>query len=164
VKVHERVDVPEPVTLVGDRPQDVLLVARLTISAKPLTGAIVTVDVPVAFTFTLRLVGLAVSVKSWTVKVTVTMCERLPLVPVTPTWKVPIDVNEHDRVDVPEPVTLAGDMVQDVLLVARLTIPAKPLTADTVMLDVPAAFTFTLTLVGLAAIVKSCTTKVTVRE
>ena len=64
-------------------------------------------------------------------------------------------MNVHDRVELPDPVTLVGETLHDVLLVARLTTPAKPLTADTVMLDVPAAFTLTVTLVGLAAIVKS---------
>ena len=66
----------------------------------------------------------------------------------------------HDRVEVPEPVTLVGDTVHEVLFVARPTVPAKPLIADTVIVDVPAAFTLTLTLVGLAVTVKSCTTNV----
>jgi hypothetical protein len=64
-------------------------------------------------------------------------------------------VNVHDRVELPEPVTLVGDRVHDVLLVVRLTTPAKPFWPVTVMVDVPAAFTFTLTLDGLAVIVKS---------
>jgi len=84
-------------------------------------------------------------------------------VPVTPTWNVPVEVNVHDSVEVPEPVRLVGDVVQDVLLVARLTTPAKPFIADTVIVEVPAALTFTLTLVGLAVIVKSWTPNVTVR-
>jgi hypothetical protein len=164
MNVHERVAVPEPVTLVGETVQDVLLVVRLTTPAKPLTAATVMVEVPAAFTLVFTLVGLAEMVKSWTTNVTVTECDRLALVPVTPTWNVPVEVKVHESVEVPEPVTLVGETVQDVLLVAKLTIPAKPLTADTVMVDVPAAFTFTLMLVGLAATVKSCTTKVTVRE
>jgi hypothetical protein len=72
--------------------------------------------------------------------------------------------NVHDRVALPEPVTLAGETEQDVLLVLRLTIPVKPLTAVIVIVDVPGALTFTLTEVGLAAIVKSWTTNVTVTE
>ena len=75
--------------------------------------------------------------------------------PVTDTCLLPVVVNVHDRVELPDPVTLVGETLHDVLLVARLTTPAKPLTADIVMLDVPAAFTLTVTLVGLAAIVKS---------
>jgi len=71
------------------------------------------------------------------------------------TCLLPVVVNVHDRVELPDPVTLVGETLHDVLLVARPTTPAKPLTADIVMLDVPAAFTLTVTLVGLAAIVKS---------
>ena len=84
--------------------------------------------------------------------------------PVTDTCFVPVVLKVHDRVALPEPVTLVGLTVHEVLLVERLTTPAKPFTAVTVMLEVPAAFTFTLTLVGLAVIVKSCTTNVTVTE
>ena len=65
--------------------------------------------------------------------------------------------NVHDRVALPDPVTLVGDTEQDVLLVVRLTTPAKPFTAVTVIEDVPALPATTVTLVGLAAIVKSCT-------
>ena len=73
----------------------------------------------------------------------------------------------HDRVDVPDPVTLVGVRVQlilaDGLLTAvRLTTPAKPLTAVIVMVDVPAWFVLTATVVGLAAIVKSWIVYVTV--
>ena len=75
--------------------------------------------------------------------------------PVTPTWNVPVEVKVHDRVELPEPVTLVGDSEQEVLFVVRLTTPAKPFTAEMVIAEVPAAFTFTLTLVGLADVVKS---------
>jgi hypothetical protein len=94
----------------------------------------------------------------------VTEWDRLALVPVTPTWNAPVEVKVQATVEVPELVTLVGDTVHDVLLVARPTRPAKPLTADTVIVEVPAAFTFKLTLVGLAAIVKSWTRNVTVTE
>jgi hypothetical protein len=70
----------------------------------------------------------------------------------------------HDRVELPEPVTLVGDTVHDVLLVVRLTTPAKPLIADIVIVEVPAAPALTVTLVGAAVIVKSWTWKVTVTE
>jgi hypothetical protein len=86
VKVHESVDEPEPVRLVGETVQnDVVLVARLTTPVKPFTALIVAVDVPPAFTFTLTLVGLAAIVKSWTTNVTVAECESEPLVPVEAT-------------------------------------------------------------------------------
>jgi hypothetical protein len=66
----------------------------------------------------------------------------------------------HDRVDVPEPVTLVGVRVQvmfvaGLLLEVRLTTPVKPLSAVTVIVDVPAWLMLTATVVGLAAIVKS---------
>jgi len=61
----------------------------------------------------------------------------------------------QDNVALPEPVTLVGETVHDVLLVDRLTTPAKPLIAVTVIVEVPAEPAFTVTLVGLAVIVKS---------
>jgi hypothetical protein len=86
------------------------------------------------------------------------------LVPVTPTWNVPADARVHDRVEEPEPVTPVGETVHEVLLVARLTTPANPLSAVTVIVDVPAEPATTVTVVGLAVIVKSCTRYVTVAE
>ena len=82
--------------------------------------------------------------------------------PVTVTCLLPVVVNVHDRVELPEPVTLVGLTEHEVLLVVRATTPANPLRPVTVTLEVPAALTFTVTLVGAAAIVKSWTTKVTV--
>ena len=70
-------------------------------------------------------------------------------------WKVPVDVKVQESVELPEPVMLVGESVHDVLLVVRLATPANPLTAETVIVDVPAALTFTLTLAGLALRVKS---------
>ncbi len=74
-------------------------------------------------------------------------------------------MNVHDSVELPDPVTLVGDTLHDaVVLVARRTTPAKPLTAAIEILEVPAAPALTLTFVGLAAIVKSWTMYVTVTE
>ncbi len=70
---------------------------------------------------------------------------------------VPVEANAHDRVALPEPVTLVGETVHDVLLVARLATPTKPSTAVTVTVDAPAEPAFRLTLVGLAVMVKSWT-------
>lgn len=75
---------------------------------------------------------------------------------------MPATVAVHDRVEVPEPVTLVGVRVHvspvvGLMVEVRLTMPAKPLTAVTVIVEVPGVPTFTLTLVGLAAIVKSWT-------
>ncbi len=78
------------------------------------------------------------------------------------TVKVPLTVAVQDRVEVPDPVTLVGVRVHvmpvvGLIAAVRLTTPANPLTAVTVIVDVPAWLTLTATLVGLAAIVKSCT-------
>jgi len=88
-------------------------------------------------------------------------------VPVTVTVKVPLTVAVHDRVEVPEPVTLVGVRVHVIpvaglIVEVKLTTPAKPFTAATVIVEVPAWLTLTATLVGLAAMVKSWTVKVTV--
>ena len=45
-KVHETVELPEPVILLGATLHEVLLVLRLTIPVKPFTAVIVTLDVP----------------------------------------------------------------------------------------------------------------------
>jgi hypothetical protein len=78
---------------------------------------------------------------------------------------LPVELNVQESVALPEPVRLVGETVHDeVVFVARVTTPANPLTGVTVIVEVPAEFTFTLTLVGLAAMVKSWTTRVTVTE
>jgi hypothetical protein len=83
-------------------------------------------------------------------------------VPVTVTEKVPLVVAVHDRFEVPEPVTLVGVGVHVIplrlIVSVRLIVPVNPLTAVIVIVDVPAWLTFTATLVGLAAMAKSCTT------
>ena len=84
-------------------------------------------------------VGLAVTVKSWTVKVTVAECDLEPLEPVTVTWTVPAVVKVQDNADVPELVTLPGVRVQTVVsLLTRVTTPVKPFTAVTVIVDAAA--------------------------
>ena len=89
------------------------------------------------------------------------MCDRAPLVPVTLTVKVPVTDPMQDRVEVPEPpVILVEDRVQTSpvdgdTVSASPTVPVKPLTGDTVMVEVPAVPTTAVTLVGLALIVKS---------
>jgi hypothetical protein len=63
-----------------------------------------------------------------------------PLVPVIVTVKPVAEVEEHERVAVPEPVVLLGVMDPHVspagTVSVRLTVPANPLTAVTVMVDV----------------------------
>jgi len=88
--------------------------------------------------------------------VTVTECDREPLVPVTATCLVPAVVNVQESVELPEPVTLVGETLHDaVVLVTRLTTPAKPLIAVMVIVEVPAEPALTVTLVVDAVIVKS---------
>jgi hypothetical protein len=146
------------------RPAGDTALVRATVPVNPFTGATVIVEVAATPTFTLTLVGLAVTVKSGiaTLNVTVALCDNVPLVPVTVTTKLPLVVAVHDRVEVPEPVTLVGVRVHvmpvaGLLVEAKLTTPANPFTAVTVIVEVPAWLTLTATLVGLATIVKSCT-------
>ena len=68
-KVHERVELPEPVTPVGDRVQLVLLLDRLTTLGKWLSAVTVMVEVAATFTCAATVEGLAVIVKSWTMTV-----------------------------------------------------------------------------------------------
>jgi len=96
--------------------------------------------------------------------VTVTEWESAALVPVTATWNVPPVANVHESVELPDPVTLVGATEHDVLFVVRLTTPANPFRPVTVIVEVAAVPGLNVTLVGLAAIVKSWTTYVTVTE
>ncbi len=78
------------------------------------------------------------------------------------TVKLPLVEAAQDRVEVPEPLTLAGAGVhviplEGLLATVKLTTPANPLTGVIVIVEVPGWLTLTLTLVGLAAIAKSRT-------
>jgi hypothetical protein len=79
------------------------------------------------------------------------------LAPVTVTWIVPADAKLQDRVELPEPVTLVGETVHEVLFVAKLTTPAKPFRADTVTVELPGEPALTVTLAVAAVTVKSWT-------
>ena len=70
----------------------------------------------------------------------------------------------QDRVALPEPVTLVGETVHNVLLLVKLTTPPNPLTAATVTVEVPAAPASTVSDVEVATMVKSVTLIVTVVE
>lgn len=63
-KLHERVEVPEPVTPVGDRLHQVLFVVRATNPVKPFRPVTVIVDVPAEPALIATLVGLAAMLKS----------------------------------------------------------------------------------------------------
>jgi len=164
--VHDRVEVPEPVTLVGVRVHvrpvvgDTVAV-RPTTPLKPCRAVTVIVDIPGTPARIVTVVGLAAIVKSCTVNVRVAECESEPLVPSTVTVYDPADP-EQDTVEVPEPVMLGGVRVHVRPVVGdadavRLTVPVNPFTGVTVIVEVPLAPARTMTLVGLAATVKSCT-------
>jgi hypothetical protein len=70
----------------------------------------------------------------------------------------------HESVALPDPVTLVGDTVHEVLLVVSETTPAKPFNPVIVIAEVPALPALTVTDVGAAVIVKSWTVYVTVTE
>jgi hypothetical protein len=88
--------------------------------------------------------------------VTVTEWDNGLLVPVTETCLLPVVLKAHDRVALPDPVTLVGETEhEEVVFVTRLTRAENPSSPVIVMLDVAALPTFSLVLIGLAAIVKS---------
>jgi hypothetical protein len=136
VKLHDSVALPEPVTLAGLVAHAVLFVAKPTMPAKPFSAEMVTVDVPAVPAFTMTVVGVRLIVKSWIVNVTIAECDKPPLVPVVAMWMVEAEGNVHDRAELPEPVMAVGDAVHDVLLVARLTVPAKPFSPDIATVEV----------------------------
>jgi hypothetical protein len=59
VNVHDRVALPEPATLVGEKVQSVLFEPRLTVALNPLKPETVIVELPFAPTFATTLVGPA---------------------------------------------------------------------------------------------------------
>jgi len=145
---------------VQERFVELVETARLTVEEKPLRGAAVTVESPATLVPTVTLAGLADIVKSTTVKVTVAVCERLPMLPVTVTVTVPATVNAHDSVELPNPpVTVDGVRVHAVLSLVSATSPAKPFIGETVILDVPAEPTLTVAVDGAAVRVKSVTAR-----
>ena len=71
-----------------------------------------------------------------------------PFVPVTATLVTPSEAKLHDSVEFPEPVTLVGEILHDVLFVDRLTRPVNPLTEVTVIVE----FAVWPTLIGLGVV------------
>ncbi len=72
MKVHDSVEVPEPVTLPGVRVHAIVsLLVKVTTAENPFSPVTVIVDVAATLGLKLTVVGLAVIWKSWTVKVTV---------------------------------------------------------------------------------------------
>lgn len=64
VNVHDNVAPPEPVTIVGVTLHAALSEERLTAPVKPFTAVTVIDEVPAVPTLVVRVVGLAVTVKS----------------------------------------------------------------------------------------------------
>jgi hypothetical protein len=100
------------------------------------------------------------------VNVAVAEWEREPLVPAIVTVKLVAEVEEHERVAVPEPVTLLGVIDPHVspagTVSVRVTLPANPFCPVTVIveeIDDP-----TVPEGEVAAIVKSTTVNVAVAE
>jgi hypothetical protein len=160
VNVQESVEDPDPpATLVGVKVHAELSEARATVPVKLFTAETEMADVPAVFTATVTLVGAAVTLKSGTpvtVKATVVEWERLPDVPVTVTVTLPVAVKVQDSVELPDPpVTEVGARVHALLSETTATSLVKPLRGETSIVDVPAAPTTTVTLLGVAVIEKS---------
>lgn len=89
--VHDSAEVCEaPSTILAGvrvqvRPAGETLEVNATVPVKPLIGATVIVEVAAVPTLTLAVVGLAATVKSVTITVTVAVWDIVPLVPVTVT-------------------------------------------------------------------------------
>jgi hypothetical protein len=81
---------------------------------------------------------------------------------------LPATEAEHDRVELPAPAMIVDEIVHDkfveLVVTTRVTVPVKLLTGATDIVEVPVIPVLTLTLAGLAEIVKSCAWKVTVAE
>ncbi len=162
------------VTLVGLsvalQPAGAPVAVRLTMPVNPFTAVTVTVEVAEDPATKVSDVGLAVTVKSVTVTATVAVLDLVPLVPVTVTVKVAGLEQLTVNVEVPEVprVTLAGLRVAEQPAGApeavNDTMPVKPFTAVTVMVDVAEEPATKLIEVGLAATVKSVTVTETVAE
>src|SRR5207247_931829 len=112
---------------------------RVTVSVKPLAGAIVIVEDMGEPTFPFMLDGLAVTVKSSMVKVAVAEWMSVPLVPVMVSVYVPAMLELQETVAVPEPVMLDGliglQFSPEGTESVRLTVPVNPFRAMMVIVD-----------------------------
>jgi hypothetical protein len=123
------------------------LVERLMVPANPFWLVRTMFTVPADPLCNVMLVVLAEIVKSGggggvTVKVAGVVRDRVPLVPVIVTVKVPTVFELHEIVAVPEVVMLLGVTAPHVrpagAVAVRVTVPVKPLTGVTVIVDVAA--------------------------
>jgi len=131
---------------VAVRPDGLTAAVKLTVPVNPFTLATLIVTVAEEPTVKVTLDGLAEIVKSGgavTLKVTVAEWDREPPVPATVAVKFPVAEELQDRVDVPEPpmilvVERAHDRLAELVVTERPTVPVKPFTGDTVIVEVPA--------------------------
>jgi hypothetical protein len=97
--------------------------------------------------------------KSTTITVIVMECDNEPEVPVTVTVKDPATVEVTVNVEEPDPlevnVTLVGTRLAALLVVARVTVPLKPLTLARVIVVEFLKLAWTMIDSGFADIVKS---------
>ncbi len=123
------------------------LVERLMVPANPFWLVRTMFTVPADPLCNVMLGVLAEIVKSGggggvTVKVAGVVRDRVPLVPVIVTVKVPTVFELHEIVSVPEVVMLLGVTAPHVrpagAVAVRVTVPVKPLTGVTVIVDVAA--------------------------
>ncbi len=162
------VEVPEvpSVTLVGlsvaVQPAGAPVAVREIVPVNPLTAAKVMVNAAEEPATKVSDAGLAVMVKSVTVTATVAEWDSAPLIPVMVTTKFGTALEQLTvKVDVPDTpsVTLAALNVAvqpaGVPVAARVTVPMKPLTAATVIVEAAEAPALKLIAVGPAVTVKS---------
>ena len=168
VELHDRVAVPDPVTVPGVIAPQVSPAGTVSVSvttpANPFNAAIVIVEVADDPTATAA-GDVAAIVKSWKLNVAVAVCTRAPLVPVTVRVNVPAAVELQDTVAVPDPVTVPGVIAPHVnpagTVSVNVTTPAKPLTAVIVIVEIADWPAFTAAGED-AAMVKSTKLKVAV--
>ncbi len=172
VELHDIVEVPVVVVLLRVtlpgmrlhiRPDGSGVSDRLIVPVKLPTAATVIVELPAVPSLTFTEVGFAVTLKSGgSVKITMTLCEIAPLVAVTVAASGFRDREVHDSVEVAEEpiVTLACERPHvrpEDAETANATVPIKPLTDPTVIVEVPGEPDATVTRVGLAVTEKSAT-------
>lgn len=136
--------------------------ARFTVPAKPKRLLTVIVELPVRFASIVRLADTAVTVKSWTVYDTVTLCRSDPLLAVTVTEYVPEEPLQEsvEEPELPREIVFwlkaqLRPLVEETAV--KATVPVNPFRLATVMVELPRAPASTVTDVGLADTVKSWT-------
>jgi hypothetical protein len=165
------VEVPDPVTVAGEKlavaPAGSPLALSVTTPLNPFSAPMLVVKVVAFPTTTVCELGVAVRLKfggGWvaaTVKLTLAVWVKLPLVPVivsvdVPSGVVPLVVTVS--VELPEPVTVAGEKLAVAPagnpLALSVTAPLKPSTAPMLVVKVVAFPTTTVCELGVAVRLK----------